>query len=249
MQLERIVKEHYDKLNENDLYIWKYILQHKEECKKLSIQQLAARCNVSHTTIYRFVKKLELDNYNELKFYLKKESNQEEPFDKREIGKVYQDIVKTMEDLVKAELYDIYEMLKNAGRIYAYGTGTVQELAARDLGRLMLVLGYVVNVLEGKDETGVILNQVQKDDVVFLYSFSGDNSFVNEFAQRLKARGVKIISITQKGTNELSFIADVALQFYCHSVQYKNSRRDLYMVSPFYVINELMLLKLMELHS
>lgn len=221
MQLERIVKEHYDKLNENDLYIWKYILQHKEECKKLSIQQLAARCNVSHTTIYRFVKKLELDNYNELKFYLKKESNQEEPFDKREIGKVYQD----------------------------NGTGTVQELAARDLGRLMLVLGYVVNVLEGKDETGVILNQVQKDDVVFLYSFSGDNSFVNEFDQRLKARGVKIISITQKGTNELSFIADVALQFYCHSVQYKNSRRDLYMVSPFYVINELMLLKLMELHS
>ena len=41
MKLEKLINDNYDKLNENDLHIWNYLLSHKEECKSLSIQGLA----------------------------------------------------------------------------------------------------------------------------------------------------------------------------------------------------------------
>ena len=56
--MEELIRRKYDELNENDLEIWKYIISNKEICKKISIQQLAVFCHVSHTTILRFAKKL-----------------------------------------------------------------------------------------------------------------------------------------------------------------------------------------------
>ena len=60
MTLDELVESRYDELNENDLYIWQYIFHHKTECQKMSIQQLAHACNVSHTSIIRFTKKIEM---------------------------------------------------------------------------------------------------------------------------------------------------------------------------------------------
>ncbi|MDE6195793.1 MAG: MurR/RpiR family transcriptional regulator, partial [Erysipelotrichaceae bacterium] len=71
MTLEKLVNQYYDKLNENDKYIWQYIYHHQQECQKMSIQELARICNVSHTTIIRFAKKIGLDGYSDIKMYLK----------------------------------------------------------------------------------------------------------------------------------------------------------------------------------
>ena len=71
MMLDEMVNSHYDQLNENDLYIWQYIYHHKSDCQKMSIQELARTCNVSHTSIIRFCKKIGLDGYSELKIHLK----------------------------------------------------------------------------------------------------------------------------------------------------------------------------------
>lgn len=247
MKLETLINENYEKLNENDLYIWNYILHHKEECKNISIQDLAAKCNVSHTTISRFARKLDLEGYSELKLYLKWETRNEAGFDSREIQNVYQDHIMTMDTIMKQDLYEIYEMLKNAGRVFAYGTGAVQKNASKDLKRVLLPAGYIVHVIEGRSETKTILLNVQENDVFFLYSLSGNNSFINEFALRLKARGVKIITITQNGNNELSRIGDVSLQFYTHPVTKNINRPNLYMTSQFFIMNEFLLLKLLEL--
>ena len=69
---------------------------------------------------------------------------------------------------------------------------------------------------------------------------------MNEFAQRLKARNVRIISVTQVGNNELSRLSDVSIQFYCHPIVRKEHGNDLYMVSQFFLINEFLLLKLLD---
>ena len=80
MKLEALVYDNYKSLNENDKYIWKYILNNKKECENMSIQDLAANCNVSHTTILRFAQKLGLNGYSELKFCLKLENNKKYVF-------------------------------------------------------------------------------------------------------------------------------------------------------------------------
>lgn len=71
MRLEELVNKNYQSLNENDLYIWNYIIRHRKECERLSIDDLASKCNVSRSTILRFSKRLGLKGYAELKVFLR----------------------------------------------------------------------------------------------------------------------------------------------------------------------------------
>ena len=89
MRLETLIEENYDKLNENDLSIWNFILRNKKECQTMSIQELAKQCHVSHTTVSRFTHKLGMEGYGELKIFLKWDSREEESFDVREICLLY----------------------------------------------------------------------------------------------------------------------------------------------------------------
>ena len=78
MKLEELVNNNYDKLNENDLYIWKYICSNKRECRRMSIDELAKKCNISRTTISRFTQKLSLEGFGEFKVRLKLEFDENE---------------------------------------------------------------------------------------------------------------------------------------------------------------------------
>lgn len=73
MQLNELVNLHFDDLNESDLYIWNYINNHREVCTKITIEDLGKKCNVSRTTILRFSKKIGLEGFAELKYYLRNE--------------------------------------------------------------------------------------------------------------------------------------------------------------------------------
>lgn len=249
MRLEMLINDNYDKLNENDLYIWNYILSHKKECQNLSIQELAAKCNISHTTISRFCKKLGLSGYGELKLFIKWDLKPEKVFDSKEIMNSYYDYIKTMDIIIKQDLSDIYDFVDQGGRIYAYGTGDVQKSAVKELKRVLLYGGYIVHVLEGREETRFILDHLKENDVFFLYSFSGENHFMNEFARCLKNRGIRIVTITRNGSNELSRMGDVSLQFYCHPIIQTKNHKDIYMAAHFFLINEFILLKLLEHQS
>lgn len=243
MKIEELVYENYKKLNENDIYIWNFILNNKNVCRNMSIQELASNCNVSHTTILRFAQKLGLQGYSELKVYLKWDSKSNYSFNEEEINNTYNDMIKTMDILKKQDLSEAFEILDNANRIYVYGSGAVQKSVAKEIKRNLLSLGKLVNVLEGRDEITTIIRNLKENDVFFLISLSGENKFMNSFANTLKENGIKIISITEVGNNKLSQLSDVSIQFYTHPVAKIDEGLEIYPVSQFFVINEFLLLK------
>lgn len=251
MRLEKLIDQNYDKLNESDLYIWNYILHHKKECQSMSIQELALSCNVSHTTILRFANKLGLQGYSELKVCLKwnNMNEQQAKFNNKNVEDMCNDIEKTMEVMKKREFYDVFKLIENANRIYVYGTGALQKNAAEDLKRNMIFANKLIYVLEGKSETETILDAISSKDVFFLLSLSGKNSFINKFAHNLKQKGVRIISITQVGNNELASLSDVNLQFYTHSVSISENQINIYSTVQFFFINQILLLKYLEYKS
>lgn len=55
------------KLNENDLFIIQYIIEHSEEITSYSSHQLAKETYSSPTAIIRLVKKIGFKNYNDFK--------------------------------------------------------------------------------------------------------------------------------------------------------------------------------------
>lgn len=246
MGLEELVKKNYDKLNENDFYIWKYIIYHKEECKNMSIQELAEKCNVSHTTILRFAHKLGLDGYSEMKVYLKWESKNKISILDEDIEKSCQYIEKTVNEIKKKDFDELFELIDNAENIYVYGSGEVQKNAAKELKRIMLFSNKLVYNLEGRSETEIILDSITEKDLFFMISLSGENSIINNFTYKLKQKGVKVASITVEGNNELSSISDFSIQFYSHPFMLSGHRDKYCATTQFFIINELLMLKYLK---
>ena len=72
MILKQLEKDY--KLNENDLFIARYILEHSEEIPLFSSHQLAKETFTSPTAIIRFVKKLGFESYNDFKLNMDEHS-------------------------------------------------------------------------------------------------------------------------------------------------------------------------------
>ncbi len=246
MRLETLIYKNYKSLNENDKHIWSYILNNKKKCEDMSIKDIASNCNVSHTTVLRFAQKLGLNGYSELKFYLKLENKKKSVFNKENFFSFSDDIKKTMEILIQSDFSEVFRLLENADRIYAYGSGEVQKNAIKELKRNLLTVGKLLNVIEGISEIGTITNYISDKDVVFLLSLSGENKRINNFAEVLNQKGVKIISITQSGNNSLSKLSDVNICFYTHEVACINENLQILSVSQFFIINEILMLKYLE---
>ncbi len=246
MRLETLIYNNYKSLNENDKYIWSYVFNNKKKCESMSIQELASSCNVSHTTILRFAQKLGLNGYSELKFYLKLDNNQNNTFNKEEIVNLSDDIKRTTEALAEKDLSDVCSLLDNSNKIYAYGSGEVQKNSVKELKRNLLTVGKLLDVLEGSEELNIVTKYITENDMIFLLSLSGENKLINNFAKALKNKGIKIVSITQNGSNTLSKLSDINIQFYTHKMARVGESLELYSLSQFFIINEFIILKYLE---
>ena len=213
MTLDELVESHYDELNENDLYIWQYIFHHKTECQKMSIQQLAHACNVSHTSIIRFTKKIGLDGYSELKVYLKWSLNKQFDFDSYSMRHSSDELKRTLNVMENRDLDHIFHNIDTAGRIFLFGTGEVQNHAALEFKREFAYRHKIMHVIEGNTELDTVLNNILPDDFFILISLSGDNERVVTLAKYLHKMNIQTLGIARHKRNLLSQYVDDYIGF------------------------------------
>lgn len=206
MKIDELINKYYDKLTQNDLHIWKYINSNKEECRNLTINELATRCNVSKTTILRFTQKLSLKGYSEFKVYLnwEKGTDSEDSIDEVLIDKVCNSCKSSIDEIREKDFSDICNMIYGSKRVFLYGTGALQNSVAQELKRMFLYCGEIFYVLEGTSETKMIMNNITSEDVVILISLTGESETVTKFAKRLLIKDIPFISITKLKNNELA---------------------------------------------
>ncbi|MEG0857302.1 MAG: MurR/RpiR family transcriptional regulator [Terrisporobacter sp.] len=206
MKIDELVNKHYDKLNQNDLHIWKYINSHKEECCNLSIHELASRCNISKTTILRFAKKLSLKGYSELKVYLNWEMDVKEDGDIEDlyIDRICDSWKSAIDDIKERDFTDINEMIYKSKRVFVYGTGKLQVGVARELKRMFLYCGEIFYIVEGENEAEMLLKNLKHEDLVILISLTGDSEKVTKLAKELLVKNVPFISITKLKNNAVA---------------------------------------------
>ena len=70
--------EQIQSLNELELSVYEYIMQHKNSVPYMRIRELASEAHVSTTTILRFCKKMGCDGYTEFKLKLKENLGQQD---------------------------------------------------------------------------------------------------------------------------------------------------------------------------
>ena len=206
MRIEELINDHYQELSENDLIIWQYIEQHKEECRNLAINELAQRCHVSKTTILRFAQKLSLKGYSELKAHLnwEKRELQQETFEENIVEKICDVNKHSIDKIKKRDFSAVCKMLHEAEHIYVYGTGALQQSIANELHRMFLYCGKLIYVLNGELETQMILPYLTPNDLVILISLRGESEGINTFANLLMVHQIPTLSMTRMKNNTLA---------------------------------------------
>lgn len=243
MQLDDLVQKNLDRMSGNDHRIWKYICCHREECRKMSLHQLAEACEVSHATVMRFLQLIGLDGYNEFKILLKWDSQNSPVVDLRIVEKNSFDLTRTIHFIQQADCTKLFEKMNQAEALYAYGSGSVQKAAAKVLKDYLILTERLLHVVEGQEERVMAMRQMRKGDVVFLLSVSGNNAVMNEYAAELRARGMVLVAVCQDGVNDLSKLCHFFFPFYTHQVDIGRYGLSYYSSSGMFSVLETIVLK------
>ena len=245
MHLEQLIEQNYHKLNESDLYIWNHIRTHPDECRDISIDALSEACCVSHTTILRFAKKLGLSGFSELKVILKWQKGPKRAFRQDELARTMQDYQQTMEYLCTIDLSDLFTLIQQARHIYIYGSGSVQQRAARDLKEKFFHSRKLMHIVEGPTEMQKLAGRLLENDLMIFISLSGNNHFVNQIAEQLHKNGRTIVSICRIQSNRLIHLSDINIPFFTHALEIERAT-PIWPTNMLFQINDFLLLRYLE---
>lgn len=208
MRLEELVNQNYNRFNENDLMIWSYIQAHKKECCQISIEELAARCCISRTTISRFTQKLSFDGFREFKLHLRLEYEQDQVQSSILLDQVCTNYQKCIQAAKDTDMQEICERIYSSNRLFAYGTGETQQAATQMIKRMFMNAGRFFVTLSGKSELSMATEDLGPEDLVIIVSLSGETELAVQAARKLKSKGVYTISITRLSDNTVARLCD-----------------------------------------
>lgn len=211
MKLEERISQYYDRLNPNDRIIWQYISTHMGECCNISIEELALCCNVSRSTVMRFAQKLGMHGFSELKAFIRWDYGDFQDTGGDLVEKACNMTIQMIERFRDMDLDGTFRLLRNANRIFVYGTGSVQRAVAAEFVRMMLSINVLVYNISGEGEFYKALKLMTGEDVVLIISKSGEAEFIVDVVTRLRSRQIPVISLTHSGDNMLANMSDCNL--------------------------------------
>lgn len=224
MKLEELVNRNYQQLNDNDLYIWNYIMKHRKECEHLSIDELAKRCNVSRSTILRFSKRLGLKGYAEFKVFLRIDNQMGNG--SAVIDNMVSSYSETLKQFHEYEYKDIVKSIYEADELYVYGTGVIQDNTAQYLKRTFAMANKLFLDIVATADFEAYINLFKSNDVFVAISYGGENKRLLDCICRLKAKGVKVIAIIASNDCTLAHVADYSLQVNTFKIITNKGRRE-----------------------
>ena len=227
--LADIINQHFNSLNENDLHILGFISNNINLCLKSTLVEIASLCNVSPSTISRTTQKLGFEGFSQFKYYLVENSHQvklekatiEGSFKSSILMNDFTETLRFFE--INGNLNNIYEIMKNSGRIFAYGTGHAQNLMLQEFGRCMLNNGIFINILSSKTELNLIVNDIKPTDMVFFVALSGNVELINPILNTLSLKKIPMVSVTLFSQNKLAALCDYNLYYHLTNFNAKNN--------------------------
>lgn len=206
MDLEVLINRCHEKFSEIDEQICRYIIQHKQKIPSMGITDLAAVCYTSKTSVLRFVQKLGFSGYTEFKYLV----NWDDTFKEADTATLINHIAEATQTLLTRlnhqDFTPMFEQIMSSKNIYLISTGLNQQIQALDLQRNFLKMGISMNLLPpgaGSDLHMAVSEKISKQDLIFVFSYSGENELIKDMLAIPLLKNVKIISFTGNGHNWL----------------------------------------------
>ena len=211
-------------LNEQEQKVGQYVLDHPYEVIHLAMVELAERCGVGDTTIFRFCRRVKTEGYQDFKILLAQELTPANPpvYEAVAAGdsaaaaaqKAIAGDVKALEDTLRvldlAALDRAGDALMRARRVDVYGSGGA-AVAALELQYKLLRLGMRALALTDAQMEAMSAELLTANDVAVGFSHSGTAADVRMALGLAKAHGATTIAITNHPASPIAQLADVSL--------------------------------------
>lgn len=229
------IRHKYNTLSVSQKVIADYILNDQKNAVMATISELAKNCNVSETTVMRFIRKLGYTSFQVFRIDMAHEIT-EISYDQKSLHKLkiedgYQDIsadddvaainqkviqsasiaindLKTLID--PASIEAAVTLFTGADKLLFYGSGG-SDVIALDAYHKFLRLGLNVTTHSNSHLMMIQAAHLSQTDIVILISHTGESREVLEIAENAKKQGTKIICITSYINSSLAKISDIAL--------------------------------------
>ena len=219
------IRETLHALSPKEQQLARFILDQPEIAVDMQIEELAAACSVSVSTVIRMCKSLSYAGYKEFCRALYSDlapSREESRFEDIHPGdepdavmrniclSSIQAIEQTMAIADLRELERAVDLLCRVRRVDFYGVGS-SGLAAMDAGSKFSRIRKTC--IAHADPHSQILTALtlRPEDVAVLISYSGETNDILTLAREIKKIGTTIITLTRCGKNSLSAIAGICL--------------------------------------
>lgn len=103
-----------------------------------------------------------------------------------------EDLQETIKNIQSKDFSDICELIYHANQVFVFGTGTAQHNCALELQRMFLPVKKYMNVIHSQLEFEIVVKNLQKNDVVIIFSLSGDTPTIFSAVQNLVATGIPL---------------------------------------------------------
>lgn len=207
MKIDILLNQEYETFSENEKHICHFLTNHLRECTIQSVDEFARNCHVSKAMLVRFAQKIGFSGWRELKARVKLDLLERVSCTDDLLQQITDSCQKMMDELLKKDLTHFFDLLKNAQRVFIFGSGSSQVRVASEMKRIFLPVREMVQ-LQGHDMCRAICDFAGPQDLVILISLSGESEAVISLAQGLRTRHIPAVSITRMTSNTLASLCE-----------------------------------------
>lgn len=212
------LNEHMGSLNPNERKLFEFTVRNMGEVSHMSIREFANSTYVSTTTVLRFVRKLGFDGYRDFIISLRSSSNGEEGTESRLPRVLWKktysheylkNIVETVRVISQGSIDEFVNSIGPTTRIWCMGMGLDEEVA-RYAAHMFGSIGVATSRPYRDYERKAAVSQFAEGDIALLFSRSGEDDSVIEFAEQIASRlNPPIATVTQSANNTLQSIGNI----------------------------------------
>lgn len=231
-EIKLLIESKYGDMRDSEQKAADFILDHLEQVKDLSLEQLAGKCNVSQPTILRMVKALEFGGYKEFRYKIVEEMARNKGQENSDLHPMYgyslseedriEDIPKKivtttwmiMEENLKnisiVTFKKVIEVLNYAQNIDIYSVEN-SNVTAMDLLTKLLYLGKNCRHMDDYYHQRICASNLTQGDVAIGISYSGCSADTVEVMKTARKSGATTIVITNFKDSVISKYADLLI--------------------------------------
>ena len=214
MTLKELINNHYKDLSQTDLHILNQVISKDFDFKDMTIKTLAQLCDSSMPTVHRTIKKIGFQGYSEFKYFMitQNKKNDDTPIIDYK-AQILNNVQLTLESINEASIKEFIDVMDQSSTRYAYGTGWKQTSSMQSFSNDLISYSKPLILLRTPHDLESTTKQMKEGDVLFISSLSGNTKGISDILKYLNLKGVKVISFTAYGTNDISIASKINFYF------------------------------------